>query len=448
MLPVDSAPILSAAASAAAASGGKVKGGLHSLSPNPPQEALERAKAQLREWGVPESADDALTGKTAPSATSAVAPPTSQPPRMCRLIALVYVNFTKGTLLKGTIAGKAESNVGRFQEEFASAAVRFLQGFYSQRLAAIKARREPRRLADAAGASPLPTVASAAAPRQLSSGSGAAYDSGARQLPPLMHPQLAAIRSSSSSGGGDPRLMSPVGSGVGDFLSPTAAAAFANPALAIPRDALMASWLQPSKASAAPHGELVRQYTQLYASHEALLGQSRRLHDSVRRASDGSAAAESPAFGTRHANGTATSDGGWGKGASSGGSRNHWVLDAAVRLFSLGWLPAPARAAVVLLFMVLALLHRPGPAHPGKPVPLAPATLGPGVGFNKAPGLSGEEERVVEAVWRRLQAQMQGLLTAGRTGGPAAGAGHGGASAAGAEQWRSPTTGSGSDVEL
>jgi hypothetical protein len=62
-----------------------------------------------------------------------------------------------------------------------------------------------------------------------------------------------------------------------EFISPTMAAAMANPALSISRDEIMSTWLSPRKAADASKDEILRQYTRLFTAHEVVVGQIRRM---------------------------------------------------------------------------------------------------------------------------------------------------------------------------
>ena len=490
VLPVSLPPPPPAGAAAAGGSGGGGGGGgdqpggasdapppppppspLKGLPPAPPADAVARARALLQQWGVSETAEDAPGGGGGGSGGSGGGggdhppppPPPQRHPRLCRLVALVYVNFSKGTILKGTIVAKAEANIAKFQAEFAGAATRFLGAHYRSRAlaAAAAAARGAGGAGSAASSSP------AASARGGGGGGGAAPALSSR-----VHPQLAALRASPPAlggpnvgGGGGGAARSPSGSSSlagGDFLSPTAAAAVANPALAIRHDELMASWLTPAAAARVPAGELLRAYTQLHAVHEAMLAQTRRLQlgAAARQASDHDAAAAAaagwaphprPAPPTAHGDAARFAAGDGGGVAGGGGEGSSWcgrrtllkaavaapprgaaaawrhpLVQSAVGWLSLGWLPRPLRALLTLAALLGALLART--AGPSRHPPLQAHHHGPAARDAAAHRLyhppeaflSSSEQRIAEAVLQRLQAGDAAGVDGG-TGADAAG---------------------------
>ena len=427
--------------------------GSSGAQPLPSAAAIDSARAQLRQWGIPEAADAPLPG----DAAGAAAAPALPGPRLCRLVAMVYVNFSKGTLLKGTISGKAESNIRAFQAEFASHALKFLVGFYASRraiAASATAAAAPRTPA----ALPSPQLQTQQAQQPvLEEGAGATEAGGdvtaasttvtaaGHRLPPaglpqLTHPKVAALRNSAEAKLTSPTTGRPVGPS--DFLSPTAALALANPSLAIAKDALMSSWLSPRKAPGASHAELVRQYTQLYASHEALVSQARRLQQGRRAAAqaqqgageggeegaavEGEGADVSSQLQDTIMNGYQPSEAGteWTERAGGGGEAHRladaWaagLLPALVFVFSLAWLPPRARALIVLLATAVLLRgNRQGRAlvdhvnnsrgQKGSRTDYL-TTTPPGSASASSKSFDDAADMMAEAVWSRLQRRLQ-----------------------------------------
>lgn len=439
------------------------KGGGAALPPLPPPEAIDRARRLLREWGVSETVEPP---EAAAGADGGAAPASQQSPapapvrRLCRLVATVYINFSKGTLLKGTISSRAEARIAAFEGEFAAAATRYLQGFYAQRAAAVRAWRE----AAAGGAASASAMTASPPPFSTAPGGGR----GGAGAPPAegelatlaapgaglaapMHPAVAALKRDAVATADGTRLTSP-GGHVSEFLSPTAAAALADPTLAIEKDALMAAWMSPRAAPAAAHAELVRQYTQLYAVHEAMVLQTRKLQraQSLPRpeggdggGGPGSARAGSPrGFGSSQ---RAT-------GANEAQQQQQQTLAAAwaagplpflLYVLSLSWLGARPRALLTAALLCAALLPAVFPRH-SPPLPLLPPaghhhsnnhqppragnpsasssnpmmmTTGGGAGGGELDAAAAD--RVAELVWQRMQAQL-GAAPAARVGGAAA----------------------------
>jgi len=184
----------------------------------------------------------------------------SDEPCLTRIVVCARVDFQKSTMFKSRITSKSEEGIRAFYT------------LYMRNAAAYVEERVFAPLQDGAGKAPL------------GAGLGLAAAGGA------------------GSGGGASGAGSVAGEAIeghrftGSFLSPTMAAAAANLSLAIPADALMATWLTPEAAAFADQPTLLRNYIQLYAAHQTELKRLRNvnaqsLRDSSLGVSSGAASA-------------------------------------------------------------------------------------------------------------------------------------------------------------
>jgi hypothetical protein len=170
----------------------------------------------------------------------------SDEPCLTRIVVCARVDFQKSTMFKSRITSKSEEGMRAFYT------------LYMRNAAAYVEERVFAPLQDGAGKPPR--------------GAGLG---------------LAAAAASGGEPGGDSGA-SGAGSGAGEaveghrftgsFLSPTMAAAAANLSLAIPADALMATWLTPEAAAFADQPTLLRNYIQLYAAHQTELKRLRNVN--------------------------------------------------------------------------------------------------------------------------------------------------------------------------
>lgn len=189
--------------------------------------------------------------------------PSSPTPPMTRLVVIMRVDFLKSTIFKGRIASKAEEGVAAFF------------GLFLEKARAHAASHVlPRLLAELSEAeSVLPLNGSAFGPGGISE---AATMSGSSLSGALSLPSVVTF--------GDGLGHSRGATATSSYLSPTMAAAMANPALALPIEPIMAAYPAPVAAAAlassdrpADREALLRSYSQLYAAHAAAVNQLRRL---------------------------------------------------------------------------------------------------------------------------------------------------------------------------
>lgn len=265
----------------------------------------------------------------------ALAQPTSPTPAMTRLIVVMRVDFLKSTIFKGRIASKAEEGVAAF---FAL--------FLDKARAHAASHVVPRLLAEQSGGDADSDLDATVA------GQGAGL---ASATPPAIAITAEMAAAAHARGG----------IATSSYLSPTMAAAMANPLLALPIEPIMAAYPTPAAAAAligsgqqGDRDALVRSYSQLYAAHAAAVNQLRRLQSGGDAAS-GEAAAFDSSIGALHAEGRSNAGAGDAAGIVSargkaGGASRVQAVQAVVATL-LRYAKAHPIALLALLMAVVAM---------------------------------------------------------------------------------------------
>jgi hypothetical protein len=168
----------------------------------------------------------------------------SEEPCLTRIVVCARVDFQKSTMFKSRITSKSEEGMRAFYT------------LYMRNAAAYVEERVFAPLQDCTGKAPLGAGLGLAP----ASAGGAGSDGGASGAGSVAGEAVEGHRFT------------------GSFLSPTMAAAAVNLSLAIPADALMATWLTPEAAAFADQPTLLRNYIQLYAAHQTELKRLRNVN--------------------------------------------------------------------------------------------------------------------------------------------------------------------------
>ena len=213
-----------------------------------------------RHGGGGGTSTSSLASMATPSAGSARAPSASSHPKLCRLVVLLRINFSKSTMLKGTITGKAEVATTNFHKDWLDSAVSRLPALFEARALSRRARRH--QLQGGGG--------HASAPADLTHESAAAggvrtrphpqrrlqrYPSAEEQHPASARARAAAAAAMSAAQGGS----GAAGGGAGGTQAAAAAAAAA----------WMANATSPSAAAGMNQRDLALAYARLFDAFAA-----------------------------------------------------------------------------------------------------------------------------------------------------------------------------------
>jgi hypothetical protein len=230
------------------------------------QEAAQLAAKWATAAAFPSHAASAAAGKRharKASGGSAAQPDSDPHACVCRVVVLLSITFSKSFLLKGKVISSTESALIKLHDKWAKESKEYLRtaGAAAAARGPKAVHRQSLRLGQRRG-SHEGTIGHASA------GDG----SGLRPLDTSVDgTPVGRFKSMHGTS-----MASPGGGSIGSVLSPTLGAALRNKDIHFEHDELMRTLLSPQAAKGATRDVLYTEYVRLYASHEALIMQTRR----------------------------------------------------------------------------------------------------------------------------------------------------------------------------